>query len=231
MIEALRLSTATLCESIATLRPEAFGEPSTLPGWTRGHVATHLARNADGLRVLLLNIRTGTDLGMYSSPAGRDADIEAGAKRPGRVIGADLMHACRALAADIDALSPEHWSGTAVFHTVDGPKAKPATEILEMRIREVEIHHADANVGYDFVSAPLGSLDLILDHAAKRLSGCQPIGLTLTATDLNKTFVVEPSPGSTAEPQNATATAAQITAHLTGRGIPIAGLALAPEWG
>src|SRR5260370_71465 len=29
-------------------------EPSPLPGWARGHVLTHLARNPDGLRNLLI---------------------------------------------------------------------------------------------------------------------------------------------------------------------------------
>ncbi len=34
-------------------------EPSPLPGWSRGHVRTHIARNADGLRNLLIWARTG----------------------------------------------------------------------------------------------------------------------------------------------------------------------------
>ena len=39
--------------------------PSLLPGWTRAHVLTHLARNADGLAVLAHNARTGEDRPMY----------------------------------------------------------------------------------------------------------------------------------------------------------------------
>ena len=35
-------------------------EPSLLPGWTRGHVLSHIARNADGLGNLLRWARTGT---------------------------------------------------------------------------------------------------------------------------------------------------------------------------
>ena len=37
---------------------EAFRAPSALPGWTRAHVLTHLARNADAMVNLLTWART-----------------------------------------------------------------------------------------------------------------------------------------------------------------------------
>ncbi|WP_333769162.1 maleylpyruvate isomerase N-terminal domain-containing protein [Streptomyces sp. IBSBF 2435] len=53
--------------------------PSLLPGWSRGHVLTHLARNADGGRHLLFWARTGVETPEYPSPAARAEQIEAGA--------------------------------------------------------------------------------------------------------------------------------------------------------
>ena len=41
-------ATEELIDAVAaTLPPSAVAAPSLLPGWTRGHVLTHLARNAD----------------------------------------------------------------------------------------------------------------------------------------------------------------------------------------
>jgi maleylpyruvate isomerase len=60
----------------------ALGGPSRLPGWTRGHVVCHVARNAEGLVRLLHWARTGIETPMYPSAEARVADIEAGAGRP-----------------------------------------------------------------------------------------------------------------------------------------------------
>ena len=38
---------------LATARELDIAAPSLLPGWTRGHVITHIARNADGYVNLL----------------------------------------------------------------------------------------------------------------------------------------------------------------------------------
>src|SRR5947209_4673969 len=52
-------STDRLLVSLDKLDDDAVGEPSLLPGWTRGHVLAHLARNADALVNLLTWARTG----------------------------------------------------------------------------------------------------------------------------------------------------------------------------
>src|SRR5690349_1537473 len=56
--------------------------PSLCEGWSRGHVLTHLARNADGLAALVRSAVDGTGETMYASNEARDADIDAGADRP-----------------------------------------------------------------------------------------------------------------------------------------------------
>src|SRR5215472_7044541 len=78
---ANELGTATdsLIESIGGLTDADARGPSLLPGWTRGHVLTHLARNADGGTRLLGWARTGIPSYEYESVAARAEAIEAGA--------------------------------------------------------------------------------------------------------------------------------------------------------
>ncbi|MGL5853177.1 MAG: maleylpyruvate isomerase N-terminal domain-containing protein, partial [Phycicoccus sp.] len=53
------------------------GTMSLCAGWTRGHVLTHVARNADGLAALVRAAVDGTGETMYAGDAERDAEIEA----------------------------------------------------------------------------------------------------------------------------------------------------------
>ena len=48
---------------------DAFAAPSGLPGWTRAHVLTHVARNADAMINLLTWARTGVPTPAYASDA------------------------------------------------------------------------------------------------------------------------------------------------------------------
>jgi maleylpyruvate isomerase len=64
-----RLAAATqrLQDTVAGLTDQQAREPSLLPGWSRGHVLTHLARNADSLRNLLIWARTGVETPQYAN--------------------------------------------------------------------------------------------------------------------------------------------------------------------
>ena len=48
-----------------------------LPGWTVGHVLTHVARNADAYTNLLTWARTGVETPAYASPEAREALLRA----------------------------------------------------------------------------------------------------------------------------------------------------------
>ena len=61
-LDRLAASTERLLASAAALSDAQLREPSPLPGWSRGHVLSHIARNADGLRNLLIWARTGIEL-------------------------------------------------------------------------------------------------------------------------------------------------------------------------
>src|ERR1700728_991100 len=81
VLRDLRSATDRLLADIEGLPDRAAREPSLLPGWTRGHVLTHLARNAEGGTRLLIWARTGTPSYEYESLEARAAAIEAGSGR------------------------------------------------------------------------------------------------------------------------------------------------------
>lgn len=120
--------------------------PSLLPGWSRGHVLTHLARNADGLVNLATWARTGQEIPMYAGGrAGRDADIEAGAGRRIGDIRLDLNDSAERLLQSF-AEFPE--AGLEREVTFSSGATAYGWELPYMRVRELEIHHADLDCGY-----------------------------------------------------------------------------------
>ena len=73
--------------------------PSMLPGWTRGHVLAHLARNADGMRNVLVGVRTGQDRPAYASAEAREAGIQQYADRRATEHAADLAGSASSMSA------------------------------------------------------------------------------------------------------------------------------------
>jgi len=152
-------ATDRLLASAAALSDAGVREPSLLPGWTRGHVLTHIARNGDGLGNLLRWARTGITTPMYASREARRADIEAGAGRSAADLAADVRATAIAFAAEAAGLPDEAWA--AQVQGLTGPPI-PGRGVLDWRLREVEFHHVDLATGYrpddwpeEFVTASL----------------------------------------------------------------------------
>ena len=135
-------ATEEVLRTAADLDPAAVTAPSLLPGWTVGHVLTHLARNADAHTNLLTWARTGVETPAYPSAAARDAGIEAGAGRPLREQIADLRSAHDRFADAGAAMTAEAW-------TFPLPSTgQVAAAVPWARLREVEVHHVDLGRGY-----------------------------------------------------------------------------------
>ncbi len=118
--------------------------PSLLPGWTIGHVLTHLARNADSMTWVLEASERGELVERYPGGiARREGDIEAGAGRPAAEQVADV----RASDDRLDAAIAAHtvWDGRS--HELSG-RVIPVSEIVFLRWREVEVHRYDLGLGY-----------------------------------------------------------------------------------
>jgi maleylpyruvate isomerase len=142
----VKKSHARLAETLAGLTDDDARGPSLLPGWTVGHVLTHLARNADS-HVRLLEAAAGGEVAdQYAGgDVQRAADIEAGAGRPAAELVADVMDTAARLERTWDATPEEAW------RTGQGRMSSglwPVAELPFRRWREVELHHVDLGLGY-----------------------------------------------------------------------------------
>ncbi len=211
MLDRVDAATRRLLRSVKDMPEPQLSGASGLPGWTRGHVLTHVARNADSLVNLATWARTGVETPQYPSQEIRDRDIERGAGRPLVEQLADLTASAQRLAEAWQTL-PEDRHDFPVRKR--GGDTMPAREILWARMREVEIHHVDARIGYapqDWPERFVAQLlpEVVATFAARRGEG--PDGFTVRATDLD----VELPLGGRAFA--VTGPAAELVAWLTGR--------------
>jgi maleylpyruvate isomerase len=139
-------ATTRVLDTARSMTDDDVLAPSLLPRWSRGHVLTHLARHADGTRNLLQGAIEGVGRTMYPSREARDADIEAGARRPIKEQVADLETAHDRLAAAIASVPPARWEFVQDWGF--GGRGRPTHAALEARLREVAIHHLDLGFGF-----------------------------------------------------------------------------------
>lgn len=134
-----------LAGRVAQLSEQDIASPSLLPGWSVGHVLTHLARNADGHARRLSGALEGVDVPKYAGgEEQRRQEIEAGATRPAAEILADLNASMIHLDEVFSLCSAAGWpNGQLLGGGQYGASACPAH-----RLREVEIHHVDLGLGY-----------------------------------------------------------------------------------
>ena len=204
----------------------ALGAASLLPGWTRGHVLTHLARNADGLTNLLTWARTGVVTPQYPSWDKRNEDIEAGADRPASEQVNDLREACARFAAAADAMPAEAW--TVQLDLSSGPQS--AARVAWRRLREVEVHHVDLDAGYGTGDWP----DAFSHRLLRELvSGLEDFNLVVGATDLGHDLTIGDPSGAPTVTGPAHALAGWLTGRTDGSGLtvsPAGPLPVPPQW-
>ena len=119
--------------------------PTTLPGWTRGHVLTHLARNADSHVRRAEGAARGEMVDQYPGGfEGRAADIEWGASRPAPEILSDVDTTSTAVAAAWAAVPDDAWGNL----TRDvGGRERPLDALVGRRWQELEVHLVDLDLG------------------------------------------------------------------------------------
>jgi maleylpyruvate isomerase len=209
-----RLDAATqrLLRTAAGLSDEQAREPSRLPGWSRGHLLTHLARNADGLRNLLIWARTGVVTPQYATPETRDRDIEAGAGRPAAALLADIEASASALAAEAGRLTGADWA-----EQVHGPggRSHAAWYTLWRRLSEVEVHHVDLGAGYRPADWPANFAAQCLARVAGDFARPDCPHVTLRAADSGAEYVI--GTGDGAPPLTITGPTRHVLAWLIGR--------------
>ena len=181
-LEALAASTDALLHSIADLTDEHARAASLLPGWTRGHVLTHIARNADAMVNLVTSAQTRQHIPMYPSRAERDADIERGAGRSAEDLVADVKMSHERLMIKLSAMDTDDWAATIRYGADE--RESDATLIPVLRRNEVEIHHLDLDLGYTLAHWSADFVEPMLERVAADFSTRDDApALTLVAND------------------------------------------------
>ena len=126
----------------ADLDDDAARGDSVLPGWSRGHVITHIANFSEAMTRQVEEALQGRLVEVYDGgrPA-RDAAIEAGAGRSAAELTAHLSQAVTALLDAWDTVGPTDWP-LPILHRNSNLSAG-----LQATWRELTIHTADLNLG------------------------------------------------------------------------------------
>jgi maleylpyruvate isomerase len=191
---------------------EAFAAPSALPGWSRAHLLTHVARSADALINLLTWARTGIRTPAYSGREQRDADIEAGARRTPAEIRTDVIESSDRLAHAARSMPKAAWSARVEY---PAGREFPASDIPWLRAREVWIHAVDLDVGASFADMPAPMVvELLSDATAMMRKRPDCPSLRLFAPDGTTWSVGDPATATTV-----TGPAPELAAWLLGRSI------------
>ncbi len=191
------------------LGDDAFRAPSLLPGWTRAHVLTHIARNADAMINLLMWARTGIVTPAYASAEARDDAIEKGAVRSPAEIRDDVKASSARLAHVVRELPEAAWA--ALVTNVQG-RVMRASAIPWTRAKEMWIHAVDLDAGASFGDMPAPMMDALLADATEAM-GRKPDCPPLLLVDGEHRWEV----GESGTPVVVTGAAAELTAWLLGR--------------
>lgn len=159
-LASVQEATERLLSAAAELDNADVTQPSRLPGWSRGHVLAHLARNADAL----VNVLEGRP--MYVSAEARDADIERDAPRPLDEQLADVRASAERFREA--GAAPADWSRTVELRN---GVTDSASRVPFRRWVEVELHHVDLGVGYELEDLPAEFTEREIDFLADRFTG------------------------------------------------------------
>jgi maleylpyruvate isomerase len=160
-----RTGTKLVLAAVADLDEAGFSADSVLPGWTRKHLAAHVAANADALCNLVRWAATGEETPMYASAEERAAGIAKGPALSADELRSWLAVSAHRLAEGLDGLTDDQWRHRVV--TAQG-RTVPATELPWMRAREVCVHAADFGTGTAFADLPDGFLTALVDEIREK---------------------------------------------------------------
>ncbi len=180
--------TQRLVRSVDALSGDDWDAPSGLPGWTRAHVVAHLALNGEGLTGVLRGEVEHEPAPMYETQEQRDSDIEELARADHAEIRERLLVSTVTFPEAVQALPADAWDGR--FERTRGGSTLPLAAAPLMRLREIEIHHVDLDVGHSPADWPPGFAEELVDGMVKRQ---QPeTGYLVRPLDTDRTWEVGP---------------------------------------
>lgn len=206
-LELLAAANNRLVRAVDALDDATYATPSLLPDWTVAHVVAHLALNGEALAGALDGVASGVGRTMYASQDARDADIAALAAGTPSELRSRLMASTELFDREVSDLPDDKWE--ARIERTPGGRTLSARATVLMRVREVEIHHADLGIGYTSADWSPAFSTLVLDS----LPGDSPTPFRVLARDLSRTWTYgEGDPVSTV-----TGDAHELAWWLTGR--------------
>jgi maleylpyruvate isomerase len=207
----VRTATQRLLGDTILVADEQWRAPSRLPDWTRGHVATHIARHADGLYRLTEWALSGERRDMYPSPEHRASEIEAGAGRSGLELQIDLDTSAGRLSSALEELdAADAWDAVVEMR---GGLQVPARLLPLARLLEVAIHHVDLDVGYEITDIDTQTAEWLLEWCAFRLRNREDFPRLHLTSDSGFTITV----GSIGNPVAVSGDSAKLLGWLMGR--------------
>jgi maleylpyruvate isomerase len=166
LMEAAAAAHRRMWASASRMTDDSCSAPSLLPGWSRGYVLAHWARNADGQTRMLQAAMRGEVAAQYpGGDAQRAADIETAAARPAPVILQDVRAALDRVEDAWRRMPPEAWSRPTGARIGQ----RPAWKSVWARWRETEIHHVDLDAGYTHDHWPAEFVSLMLPRVVPTL--------------------------------------------------------------
>ena len=221
---ALSRSTDRLLTDVRRLTEAEFRAPSRLAGWTRAHVVAHLAAHARSLLRVTDAAERGELVDPY--PGGADAragEIEAESRRGAAELGAELAGSVSALDRRWSALPGDVWQRP----TRSSGGERPLAAGVLSRWTEVEVHHADLDVGYGPADWPAEYVAAVLPGVVSGLPrrATTPPAETwlLRCTDTGESWLVDATgapkvvPGDAAARHVVAADRSDLLAWLLGR--------------
>lgn len=137
--------TSALLGDTITITDDEWQMPSRLPGWTRAHIATHLARQADALAKVVGQLERGEPTNLYESGDAARNDIERGSERTALELQEDLDASEGRLNdrfADLFELPPAQSVRL-------GPDTTVRLDHLPIvHLNHLVLHHLDLDTGY-----------------------------------------------------------------------------------
>jgi len=159
-------ATQSLLGDTIAITDEQWAEPSHLPGWTRAHVATHIARNADAFVRVMGQMRSGKPTSMYESAAQARQDIERGSERSALELQVDLDASAGRLHShlkELMSMPPDR------MVQLSPTRVERLDRLPLARLNEVVLHHIDLDVGFTYLDIGGQVAAWLLEYNAHRI--------------------------------------------------------------
>jgi len=162
-VEGCRAAHRQLAEALGVVTDQVATGPSLMPGWNVAHVLSHLANNAEAMIRRIEAAQHDQLIEQYPGGVeGRANEIDAYSKQPAATLVSRVITTANQLDSLFETLADDDWR--LPVRSVAGQE-HPLGLLPFRRWREVEVHHADLDIGF----TPEDWSPELIDRALPRL--------------------------------------------------------------